>query len=155
MKNRPVAKMPQLSRARLDKLGRLGVWDREMWGIEGEEDLRRVARAEASKAFWQSWEHEAVQSIEEIGQAFKLVCGASLATAADPDRVPRNPGEHLSDSDAEAYAHFRDWLVEMRHAGLKTYIGMVRNVIVLEEGCREPGQFRRAVNLHIAVRRRS
>jgi hypothetical protein len=147
---------PALSRDRLDQLARLGPWDREKdWAPTSPDDLRRVALAAASRPFWADWESEALASIEELSQAFRMRCAASLAMAADPNRVPRNPGDHVSDSDAEAYGHFRDWLVEMHHARLKTYIGTVRNVIVLEEACREPGIFRMAVNLHITVRRRS
>lgn len=158
MKQKPravVAKMPKVSRERLDALARLGPWDTHRWGPEGAEDARRAALAEATKPFWTRWEHEAVASIEEINHAFRMHCAASLAMAQDPNRVPRHPGEMLSESDQETYQNFRDWLIEMHHAGLKSYIGMVRNVVVLEEGTREPGIFRRAINLHVAVRRRS
>jgi hypothetical protein len=145
-------KMPLVSRDRLDQLARLGPWDREHdWAPTPE----MVARAAATAPFWTRWEFEAVRSIEELNHAFRLRCAGSLAMAADPNRIPRNPGEYLSDSDREAYDHFLDWLLEMHHAGLKSYIGLVRDVVVLEEVCREPGIFRRAVNLHIAVRGRA
>lgn len=156
---RPTVKLlqaPALSRQRQEQLARLGPWDREKdWAPTSPEDLRRVALATASKPFWTQWDAEAVESISGLNHAFRMHCAASLAMAADPNRVPRHPGELLSERDQETYEHFRAWLIEMHHAGMKTYIGMVRDVVVLEEACREPGQFRRAVNLHIVVRRRA
>lgn len=156
MKPKPIARMPLVSRARLDQLSRLGPWDREFgWAPTTPEDLRRVALAEASKPFWTNWDQEAIESIEEICRAFRLRTVGMDFLTFDPTRIRNHAAPDLSPDDREIYDHFIAWLDEMRHAGLKTYIPMVRDVIVLEESCREPGQFRRAVNLHIVVRRRA
>lgn len=152
MKQKPrthIAKMPLVSRKRLDQLARLGPWDTEKdWGPTE----AMVARAARNKPFWASWESEAIQSIQEIHRVFELRAAGSLAIGFNPERMPGHASPNLSPEDQEAYDHFTAWLEEMRHAGLKTYINMVRDVLLLEEGTKEPGIFRRAINLHVRCR---
>lgn len=145
-----------VSRERLEEMSRAGPWDVQLgWAPTSDEDLRRVARAEASKPFWASWDREEVESINQIHRAFTFIVAGSMSIGFNPEKMPGHARETFSPEDREIYDRFIAWLKEMHHAGLRNRIAMVRDVLVLEEPCREPHILRGAVKLHVELRKRS
>ena len=138
------------TREQMEQARRAGPWDREIgWAP----DDTMIARAQASRPFWSGWDQELIESIQQLFDALHLRCGAAMGGVFDPQRVRRHASEHMSPHDQELYDRFLFWLEEMRQAKLSPHVTWIGAVIVQDGPCKDVAIFKRAIDLHVSLRR--
>jgi hypothetical protein len=144
MKGKPTADQ-------IDAARRTGPWDREI-GWKPTEEM--IERAQASKPFWAGWDQELLESIQQLYDALSLRCRGVMGSVFDPQRVRRHASETMSPQDQEIYERFLFWLEEMRQAKLSIHVTWIGSVITQDGQCKDLVVFKRAIDLHVSLRRR-
>jgi hypothetical protein len=136
----------------IDAARRAGPWDTQ---IGWKPDQAMIDRAAASRPFWAGWDQELIESIQQLYDALHLRCGGAMGGVFDPQRVRRHASENMSPQDQEIYERFLFWLEEMRQHKLSPHVTWIGSVIVQDGPCKDRETFKRAVELHVALRRGS
>lgn len=136
----------------IDAARRAGPWDTQI-GWKPTEEMQ--ARADRSKPFWTTWDQELLESIQQLYDALTMRCRGAMGSAFDPERVRRHASETMTEQEQEVYERFLFWLEEMRQHKLSAHVTWIAGFIMDESACKDRETFKRAIDLHVALRRRS
>jgi hypothetical protein len=143
--------MKQPTAAQIEAARRAGPWDTE---IGWKPDQAMVDRAAAARPFWAGWDQELLESIQQLYDALTLRCRGVMGSVFDPQRIRRHASEDMTPEEREIYDRFLFWLEEMRQASLSQHVTWIGSVIVQDGVCKSRETFRRAIDLHVSLRRR-
>jgi hypothetical protein len=134
----------------MDAARRAGPWDTQ---IGWKPDQAMIDRAQASRPFWTAWDQELLESIQQLYDALTMRCRGVMGSVFDPQRVRRHASENMTPEEQEVYDRYLFWLEEMRQAKMRQDVTWIAGFLMDESACKDRDAFRRAVDLHVALRR--